>query len=102
MSTTRSTTSTTLMRSYTQNLINARSYAGAETFSDHRIVVMEYEDDWTKLYKTANRKRDETNKKINTQQLVNDEESRKMYQERLEQEMDEREIDTWEELSSLV
>ena len=32
-----------------QNMTNARSYAGTETFSDHRLVIMEYETNWMKL-----------------------------------------------------
>ena len=91
-----------MMRTYANNLTDARSYAGTETYSDHRLVVMKYEDNWTKLYKTANKKKDDKSKKINTQQLVNNEESRSLYQERLAEEMEEREVDTWEELSSLL
>ena len=56
-----------MKKSYTHNLTEARSYAGTETYSDHRLVVMTYENDWTKLYKTGNKKRDDEMRKINTQ-----------------------------------
>ena len=89
-------------RSYKQNLKEARSHAGTETYSDHRLVVLTYEDNWTKLYKTANRKKDSGEKKINTSRLVNEEECRKQYQEVLDQKMENTECNTWEELSDIL
>ena len=70
-----------------------------ETFSDHRLVVMSYEDNWTKLYKPANKKRDDTSKRFNTEILVNDPDTRKKYQERMNEKVEE--VNTWEELQTV-
>ena len=73
-----------------------------ETFSDHRLVVLTYEDNWTKLYKKVNENKDGGTKMIDTLRLVNEEECRKRYQETLEQKMQESECNTWEELSGVL
>ena len=65
-----------------QTLINARSYAGAVTSSDHRIVVMEMVVKWTELYRKAPKQ--ERAKQFDTAKLVNDDIIRREYSEKLD------------------
>ena len=90
-----------MSRSNSPNLTEARSYAGTETFSDHRLVVMSYEDNWTKLFKIANKKTEST-KRFNTQALTNDTDMRKTYEETLKTRIDEEEVSTWDKLCTTV
>ena len=90
-------------KSNVQNLKQARSYAGTETISDHRLVIMSFEDNWTKLYKNANRKKkDDGKKRFNTQLLANDDEMRKKYEIAIEKELQENEISAWDEMQMML
>ena len=90
-----------MSRSNSPNLTEARSYAGTETFSDHRLVVMSYEDNWTKLFKIANMKTENT-KRFNTKALINDPDMQKAYEERLKTRVDEEDIATWDTLCTTM
>ena len=90
-----------MSRSNSPNLTEARSYAGTETFSDHRLAVMTYEDNWTKLFKIANMKTENT-KRFNTQALTNDPDMRKAYEEKLKTRVDEEDIATWDTLCTTM
>lgn len=58
------------------------SYAGTETTSDHKIVNMKTMVKWTELYRRPPKQ--EPVKQIDTTKLVNDEEARKAYREKLD------------------
>ena len=77
----------------------ARTYAGMETFTDHRLVVMEYEVNWTKMYSKINKKT-EPRRRIDTYKLVNDSEIRKAYQEKLEENV--KDVTTWDEIRDVI
>ena len=63
-------------------MIDARTYSGTETSSDHRIVVTRIDVNWSKLY--AKKPKLNTERKINTQQLIHDEQSRLKFQQETE------------------
>ena len=83
-----------------RTLLNARAYAGTETTSDHKLVKSEFEVNWVKLY----RKQSKGNKikYFNTNKLIEDAETRKNYQVKLDieiQKMRREEIEeTWNKL----
>ena len=80
-----------------QCLIDARSYAGTETFSDHRLVITKIQADWTELYRKINKRKQEQTKKVNTRRLITEEDTRKKYSTALDERIEY--LDTWEELS---
>ena len=83
-----------------QNLQNARTYAGTETYSDHKLLVMVFEANWMKLYKKVNNnKKKEQKKRFNTRKLITEPETRAEYQQKLEKEA--ATVDTWEELGEM-
>ena len=88
-------------RNKKQNIRNARTYAGTETSSDHKLLVMEFESDWVKLYSKINKNKEAEQKKFDTRKLVLDEEVRKEYQSRLSEEAESKGVNTWEELGDL-
>ena len=61
------------------SLINSRSYAGTETFSDHRLVVTRLEVSWHRLYRNVNKS---TITRYNTRKLQ-DSTIREEYQRKL-------------------
>ena len=63
-------------------LTDAPTYAGTETTSDHRIVVVRLQVNWSQMY--AKKMKCVSERKINTQKLVNDENSKMKYQQELE------------------
>ena len=63
-------------------LTDARTFAGSETTSDHRIVVVKLQVNWSQMY--AKQMKCVNEKRINTQQLIHDENSRTKYQQNLE------------------
>ncbi len=89
-------------RSNTQNLEQARSYAGTETISDHRLVVTSFEDNWTKLYKIANKKKEDSTKRFNTQLLTSNDDARKKFEEAIGKKIEEDNISTWDEMSAAL
>ena len=58
-------------------LINARSFGGSETESDHKIVRMEMNIKWCKLYRKTPKQ--EAIKRFDTARLVNDTDVQKSY-----------------------
>ena len=62
-------------------LINARSYGGSETSSDHKVVKMEMDVKWTKLYRKE--VKPVPVDKFDTSKLVNDNKMREKYSEKL-------------------
>ena len=62
-------------------LISARSYAGTETYSDHKLVKMEVEINWVKLYRTQKPKTN--SKRFDITRLVDDEEVQNNYKNQL-------------------
>ena len=78
-------------------LMDARSYAGTETYSDHRLVVAKIQADWTSLYRKINKKKEATTRKINTRRLITEEDTRKEYADKLDEKIVG--LETWEELS---
>ena len=82
-----------------QNIRNARTYAGTETSSDHKLLVLDFEADWVKLYRKVNRNKEEIQKRFNTNKLITDTDAREEYQIKLREEAEK--VDTWEELSEV-
>ena len=58
---------------------------GTETFSDHRLVIIKIQADWTKLYRMINTKKQEQTKKVNTRRLITEEDTRKKYSTALDE-----------------
>jgi exonuclease III len=85
-----------------RNLINARSYNGTTTDSDHRLVVATMDMRPFMLFPRKKPKR--TDEKTEVKQLVNDEQARLSYQEHLDRRL--AEIDSeniqWEELAKIL
>ena len=79
------------------SLRKARSYAGTETFSDHRLVVAEIEGDWTKMFMKINKSKQKPKKRINIRKLINDEETRKEFGVKLDERIEK--LEKWEEIS---
>ena len=70
-----------------QTLIDARSYSGTETYSDHRLVVTRIQINWAKIYK---RKMTNTQvQRFNNKILINDARSRNKYQKEINQRVEE-------------
>ena len=53
-----------------QSLVDARTFSGTETHSDHRLLITRIEVNWAKLYKKA--LKTEFEKKFDTKKLIND------------------------------
>ena len=70
-----------------QTLMDARSYAGAETSSDHKIVKMTMVIKWTELYRRPPKQ--ETVKRLDSTKLVNDEATREAYRENVDERIQE-------------
>ena len=68
-------------------LSDSRSYSGAETSSDHRIVVARMEVNWSKLYSKSNPTK--TEKRIDTNKLVYDKDIQEKYQQESERKINE-------------
>ena len=82
-----------------QNLQDARTYAGTETFSDHKLVVMVFENDTMKMFKAINKKKKQkVQKRFNTRKLM-EMDTREEYQEKIEEEAEAAE--TWEVLGEI-
>ena len=81
------------------NLQDARTYAGTEVFSDHKLLVMVFENDIMKMFKKINKKKEKTQRRFNTRKLLTDHEARDEYQQKLEAEA--ADTKTWEELGEL-
>ena len=81
-------------------LMNARSYAGTETYSDHRLVIAKIQADWTSLYKKINnKKKQEVKNKINIHRLVTDEDARKEYAAKISEQINI--LESWEEINEV-
>ena len=86
-----------------QILTDARSYAGTEVNSDHRLVIARMETDLYKIYKIKN-----TNasivKRYNTCKLVEDMQTRKEYQDILKDKCNEVPVseNRWNRLKSII
>ena len=72
-------------------LIDARTYAGTITQSDHRSLVTKIKVDWNSLYKKINGKKEELRKRINFHKLIKEENRREEYREKIEKEIIEEE-----------
>ena len=79
-------------------LMNARTYAGTKTQSDHRLLVTKIQADWTTLYKQINKKKTVV-KRIDTRRLITEEKCRKDYEEKLVEKIKDK--STWEEISEV-
>ena len=64
-------------------ITNARSYAGTETASDHRLVITNMNVKWATLYK--NSKAIKGNPKFNIKKLVQDNEAQNQYKQKIQQ-----------------
>ena len=84
-------------RNKKQNIRNARTYAGTETSSDHKLLVLEFESDWVKMYRKINKKKEVTQKRFDTRKLIIDQKVRDEYQSKLRSEAER--ANTWDELS---
>ena len=66
--------------------MNARTYGGTQTTSDHKLVKVEIEINWVKLYKKT--KNTSCIKRCNTDKLISDKEVQKRYGEPLDKDVD--------------
>ncbi len=82
-----------------QNVRNARTYAGTETYSDHRLLVMEFEESWVKLYRKINEKKIPAMRRLNTTKLTKDEKAQKEYRAKIAERA--QTVNTWEEISEI-
>ena len=92
-----------ILQDQKRTLIDARSYGGTETSSDHKLVKMKMLIKWAALYRRP--KRDEPTKKFNTAVLINDEDKRKAYRKNLDErivELARNEQLTWEHIKSEI
>ena len=80
-------------------MMDARTYAGTETYSDHRLLIAKIEADWTSLYRKINKKQTQT-KRINIRRLITDENSRKEYAAKLDERTED--LETWTEINEAV
>ena len=82
-----------------QNIRNSRIYAGTETYSDHRLLVAEFETDWVKLYSKINATKQPTTKRYNIAKLTTDTKTQEAYRKKLEEGA--KLANTWDELSKV-
>ena len=71
-----------MSRNQIGTLLDSRSYAGTETYSDHRMVVTTLEVIWCNLYNT-NKNSSPVKRRFNTQKLVHCKETALKYQTEL-------------------
>ena len=81
------------------NIRNARTYAGTETYSDHKLLISEFETNWVKMYRMINKKRAPTTKRFDTRKLITEKKVKEEYQKKLAERT--RTTNTWEELSDV-
>ena len=81
------------------NLIDARSYSGTQTSSDHRIVISKIKIDKFTIFKQENT---EMPKRYNIQGLITNKEIRKGYEENIETELNTMERKEWENVKNIM
>ena len=77
-------------KNQTQCMTDSTSYAGTETFSDHRLVVTRYQLIWPVVYQNNS---SSSTKRFNSQKLT-DTAVKEVYQKRLNEEMTRRDEDS--------
>ena len=82
------------------NLIDARSYSGTQTPSDHRIVISKIKIDKFTIFKQE--KNTEKPKRYNIQGLITNKEIRKEYEENIEKELNTMERKEWENVKNVM
>ena len=82
------------------NLIDARSYSGTQTSSDHRIVISKIKIDKFTIFKQE--KNTEKPKRYNIQGLITNKEIRKEYEENIEKELNTMERKEWENVNNVM
>ena len=82
------------------NLIDARSYSGTQTSSDHRIVISKIKIDKFTIFKQE--KNTEKPKRYNIQGLITNKEIRKEYEENIEKELNTMERKEWENVKNVM
>ena len=86
-------------KNQTQCMTDSRSYAGNETFSDHRLVVTRYQLIWPVVYQNNS---SSSTKRFNSQKLT-DTAVKEVYQKRLNEEMTRRDEDSnWVSLQAMI
>ena len=80
---------------------NGRVHQGTLTISDHRILVTTMKVDWYLVHKQKNRKTNNVKLKVDTQKIIHDKETQKVYRETVKDKI-EKSDKSWGKVAEIV